>query len=161
MPCCCSVPAALLLLWLPRALLWLCAGPFPAEGRLLKRQRYVTGLADSVYEGSFLKPLTSEHLLSAFRQRYGESSVLHAQVTHRRAKRRGNRCGTDASNGGQFPEVLGAVVEFKDDKTAQYVDRQQREVTIEGNHWKELVLQMNEVGNLRQAKVLDSNRFVR
>lgn len=125
--------------------------PCNPEDQLQKRQRYVTGLPDSIFDGRNIQQLRSEHVLKAFRNLCGHSNVIHAQVKYWQPR----QCSTE------FAEVVAAVVEFKDVKTAELVSSKQQMLLIEGSDWQEQVLQMNEIGGLRAALATDTNRYVR
>ena len=115
---------------------------------LLKRQRYVTGLKDTISDGRYTTQLRAKHVVKAFRSRFGESSVVHARVKYWKP-RQGD------------VEVVGAVVEFKDAKTAELVSREEDMLAMHGCEWKDLVLQMNDIGGLRAASAADTNSYVR
>lgn len=139
-----------------------------AESELLKRQRYVTGLADVVYENDKWEVLTQKHILKAFQESFGDSSVRHVHVRYRRPRRRGAGAWADDSNGQPVLQVEGAVVEFHDAKTAAFVESRRQAVTTDSiargvrcQDRRELLLQLNSVGDIRKFGGDDGCRYVR
>lgn len=97
------------------------------------------------------QPLTAEHVLRAFRILHG-NCITHAQVRYRRPRR-----------GSTFPEVVGAVIEFRDAATAESTQKNKCQFLFIDSDvdWEQRVLQLDLVGALRRKDSYDGNRYVR